>query len=199
MSVPGSLFYLTADGVRDENGDNLALGFVQFKVAGEDTDKDTWTTADMDVANTNPVQLDASGYATVFLEPGGYDVTIFDVDMVQVRQYLGVEDIGQTYFSQLGAIQAEGQKDLAANYTVTNDDNFVTFGGTVAKVLTLQPSADRELPLSIWNDCTVAWSVTPDGSETIDGATGAYSLASGAKMVLLPITSGYLIQSLYVP
>jgi hypothetical protein len=199
MSVPGSLFYLTADGIRDENGDNLGLGFVQFKVAGEDTDKDTWTTADMDVANTNPVQLDASGYATVFLEPGAYDVTIFDSDMVEVRQYLGVEDIGQTFFSQFGTIQAEGQKNLVANYTVTNDDNFVTFSGTVAKVLTLQAAADRQMPLSIWNDCTVAWSVTPDGSETIDGDTGAYSLASGGKMVLLPVTSGYLIQSLYVP
>lgn len=61
----------------DSTGAPLAGGKVYFFAAGTSTPKDTFTTAAGNVANTNPVILDSSGAAIIFLS-GSYKVNVTD-------------------------------------------------------------------------------------------------------------------------
>ena len=57
----------------DNDGNPLAGGLLYAYVAGTLTPKDTFTTSALDVANVNPVILDSSGRATIYLTLGeGY-------------------------------------------------------------------------------------------------------------------------------
>jgi hypothetical protein len=50
----------------DQNGAPLAGGCVYFFTPGTSSSKDTYTSADQTVANSNPVQLDAAGRAVIY-------------------------------------------------------------------------------------------------------------------------------------
>lgn len=54
----------------DNNGDPLAGGWLCAYEAGTTTLADTFTTSALNVANGNPLVLDAAGRATIFLSPG---------------------------------------------------------------------------------------------------------------------------------
>ena len=77
----------------DANGFPLAGGKLYSFMAGTSTPLATYTTQALDVPNTNPVILDASGRASIFLEDGvGYKFILHDaldnemwsVDNVQI-------------------------------------------------------------------------------------------------------------------
>jgi hypothetical protein len=53
----------------DHNGDPLAGGLLYAYQAGTDTPQNTWTSSDLDIANTNPVELDSAGRAVIYLSP----------------------------------------------------------------------------------------------------------------------------------
>ena len=61
----------------DDNGDPLAGGLLYTYDAGTTTPKATYTTAAGDVAQTNPVVLDAYGRAVLFLD-GAYKFVLKD-------------------------------------------------------------------------------------------------------------------------
>lgn len=74
----------------DGNGTPYAGGKLYTYVAGSTTPLETWTTSAMTVQNANPVILDASGRATIFLSPASYrfvlhdsgDVLVWDIDNI---------------------------------------------------------------------------------------------------------------------
>lgn len=67
----------------DDDGNPLALGKVYTYEAGTTTPKATYTTAAGDVANANPVILDASGRANIWLV-GSYDFKLTDANDVEI-------------------------------------------------------------------------------------------------------------------
>lgn len=71
----------------DANGLPLAAGSLSFYAAGTTTPQDTFKQADLDPSsvNTNPVVLNASGYADdpIYLSATGYKVNLKDADGVQ--------------------------------------------------------------------------------------------------------------------
>lgn len=62
----------------DAAGVSLALGSVAFYIPGTTTPKNTWQDEGQTTLNTNPVALDASGYAIIFGE-GSYRQIVKDV------------------------------------------------------------------------------------------------------------------------
>src|SRR5688572_9652434 len=52
----------------DANGNPVALGSVTVYLAGTVTPTNTWQDRDQDTLNTNPVDLDASGGCTMWLD-----------------------------------------------------------------------------------------------------------------------------------
>ncbi len=85
----------------DEDGNPLALGTVTTYVAGTTTLKTTYTTAAATTANANPIVLDASGQANIFLIPGeaykfvlknALGTTVWTVDNITAAGTLSLQD-----------------------------------------------------------------------------------------------------------
>lgn len=68
------------------DGKPLSGGKLYFYQSGTSTPKQTFATADKSVINPNPVVLDASGFAPVYLDVGAYRVIVFDSTGVQIEQ-----------------------------------------------------------------------------------------------------------------
>lgn len=193
MSLPGAVLPWVTQQFLDDDGEPLAGGSVYFYEVGTTTPKNTYNNADLDPAhaNANPVVLDAAGRATVFLAPDGYDVVVKDADGNTIRSLADVEDIGLTFLAGLGTTFSEGSKNVDSGYTVLVTDQLVTvtnISTTDPCIINLPAASARVagattngLPLWIKNLSAQEVAITPNGSDTIDGALGAYTLAVGAS------------------
>lgn len=193
MTLPSlPLAWLNAQ-FTDNDGEPLASGKVYFYAANTVTPKDTFTTALRAVANANPVILDSSGRATIFLESGGYDVEIKTSADVLVRTITDVEDTPLSFFTGLGTTMTGGSKDVADGYVFDNDDYLVTSdaAATGTPNATLMAADERVaaegngLPLTFLNQSAVDWTLTTNGSDTINGTAGAFTVPDGAWVQLL--------------
>src|SRR5689334_10420947 len=90
----------------DDVGNVLSGGFVYVYLSGTSTPTDTYTTSALTVANTNPVELDSAGRATMYLDP---DITYKFV----------VKDSGLTELYSLDAVP--GTIPIQNPITVTED------------------------------------------------------------------------------
>ncbi len=159
----------------DEFGKPLAGGFLQFYLAGSTTPVDTYNDSDLDPAhaNPNPIELDASGRSPtpIFLAPVGVKVVLRNSDSVD--QWVRDEIEGWNVFQNTwGNILTEGSSNVTTGYTVLDTDRLVTVdssGG--ATVINLLAAGDATQPLTIKNLGTNTVTVTPDGTDTIDGLT----------------------------
>lgn len=187
MALPGSLGQNINRQFTDDNGVPLADGFLVFKIAGLSTLKNVYTTAALNVAWTSPLPLDSAGRATYYMAPGGYDITVYNASMVQQYVVEDVEDVGQTFLATLGWQFAQGSQSVATGYTVLSTDYFVTINAGAGGNVNLPPAADRSdtsgnaPPLVLKNMGANAVTITPDGTETIDGVTGTYTIPAAAS------------------
>lgn len=79
VRISGPKFYAW-----DSNGNPLSFGKVYFYESGSsETFKDTYTGEGQTVVNTNPVILNAAGYAEIYLD-GSYNVVVTDADDAEV-------------------------------------------------------------------------------------------------------------------
>jgi hypothetical protein len=87
----------------DNNGDPLSNGKLYAYSAGTTTPKATFTTEEGDVQNSNPVVLDSSGRATVFID-GSYRFDLFDQNDVlikstdDVKSFTTLTETGNSFF-----------------------------------------------------------------------------------------------------
>lgn len=73
-----ALFTSSKFAATDASGNPLAGGFVHTYAAGTLTPKATYTTQAGDIANTNPVELDSTGRASIWLASGAYKFVVTD-------------------------------------------------------------------------------------------------------------------------
>ena len=181
-TIPGSLLGFLPGQFLDADGNPLAGGSIQFYETGTVTPKNVYADAQLSEALTNPVILDGTGRATIFLEAGGYDAIIFDVSDVELWSVVGFEDIGQTFLASLGVIFSTGAEDVTSGYSVISTDQLVTVnstGGADPCVINLPTASTRGLPLLIKNLGDIDIAVTPNGSDTVDGETGVVTIPAG--------------------
>lgn len=90
----------------DASGASLALGTVDFYVPGTTTRKDTWQDAGQTIFNTNPVLLDAGGYAIIY-GSGTYRQVVKDVLGNVIWDRVVASDVspGTYLFSSLPGLQ----------------------------------------------------------------------------------------------
>jgi hypothetical protein len=175
----------------DDDGVPLAFGWLTFYAAGTTTLSDTFSDVLGTVANTNPLQLDTEGRYTVFLQPSLYDIVVSEFDVstptvpgAQLYTREGVGDPGQILASTSANVQAEGSKNVATGYTILSTDNLVTTAtGAVAAVLQLPAAADRGTLLIVINYLSATCTLTPDGTETINGLAAALVIPAAASPV----------------
>lgn len=110
----------------DANGDPLAGGFVYFYVPNTTTPKDTWQDAGQSILNTNPVELNAAGEATIY-GAGIYRQVVRDIDGNLIWDATTADTAsGGVSFGQQSTGTPNAQFISASNFT-TQDGQMVTF------------------------------------------------------------------------
>lgn len=114
----------------DSDGAPLAGGKVYFYAAGTTTPKDTYTTSAGTVAHTNPVILDSTGSAAIYLN-GTYKINLLDADDVQQSGW--PQDNISSFITQLSG----GATFSDAAFTIQNaSDTTKQFSVTLAGLTT---------------------------------------------------------------
>ena len=83
----------------DNNAHALAGGSLLFYAANTTTKKDTYADAAGVTINANPLTLDSGGRAIFFLGVGAYDITLKDVNGVQIATALSITAVGGSALS----------------------------------------------------------------------------------------------------
>jgi hypothetical protein len=115
--------------------------------------------------------------------PTGYKFRLDDANNVTLWTVDGVEDVGAGFAAGFGVGMTAGGKAVTSGYTVLDSDRLVTVsssGGPSPCVINLLPVADATQSVVIKNTGTVALSVVPNGSDTIDGVNSAYTVAAAS-------------------
>jgi hypothetical protein len=150
----------------DNNGNPLAGGKVFTYAAGTDTPKATFTTQAGDIANTNPVELDAAGRplpeGSIWIE-GSYKFVVTDADDVPVRTTDNV-----TSFEALPA---------------ANPAYFQTFSGNGSQTVftTSENLGTESKAIFVWVDTSetdeVGYQIQNPSAYTIAGTTLTFATA----------------------
>lgn len=104
-------------------GAALAGGFVYTYESGTDTPKATYTDFDAGTENTNPVELDASGQANIWLN-GNYRINLTDANDVQQPNY-PVDNVSS--FNTEGSSEYIVATGTANNYILTPSPAIVSY------------------------------------------------------------------------
>jgi hypothetical protein len=188
-------------------GDPVASGKLYSFVAGTTTPQPTYSNVDLTTANANPIVLNAAGQSatTIYLLPTGYKFRLDDAGAVPLWTVDHVEDVGAVFAGGLGRALTTGGKDVTSGYTVLATDRLITVassGGANPCVINLLPASAASQPLAIKNRGSIALSVVPNGSDSLDGANAAFAVAavSGATqptIFLAPdgISAWYILAS----
>jgi hypothetical protein len=198
LSVPLSLLdfpgYFT-----DLDGEPLASGYLLFYIAGTTTNGVVYADNQGSATLTNPVQLDSSGFAQVFLSSAYlYDVVVKDSTSVALYTVSGVGNPAQIAFAGLGNILAEGAKNVTSGYSILSTDNLVTVnstGGPSPALVNLPSATTRStagtgsgFQITIKNMGNVPLSIVPAGSDAIEGIAAAYAVAASASPLFRTVT-----------
>lgn len=150
----------------DADGNPLAAGKLYTYEAGTSTPKTTYTDKDAGSANTNPVVLDADGYADVWLDTGGYKFVLKDSNDALLWEK---DDIDGG--SAGGYASAVISKSSGFAVTINEQNNVIIC--TAALTASLLPAATAGDGFAVVFINTSSGNVTidPDGAETINGAS----------------------------
>lgn len=163
----------------DNSGNPLSGGLVYTYIAGTTTPKVTYTDATESVSNANPVVLDSSGRANIWLGAGGYKFEIRTSGGVLVRTVDGVTgDTPNAFASNI----------FTTSSTITIDDTYANSLVLGTATLTLNLTAAATLGLGFYfiakNIGSGTVTIDPSGAELIDGAA-TYSLLAGNSVAVI--------------
>lgn len=172
----------------DAAGTPVPSGKLYSFIAGTTTPQPTYSDTDLMTANANPLVLNAAGQSAtnIYLLPTGYKFRLDTVADVTLWTVDDVEDVGAVAAAGAGVAMTAGGKAVTSGYTVLTTDRLVTVastGGASPCVINLLPAATATQPLAIKNTGTVALSVVPNGSDTLEGVSAAYSVPAAAAPV----------------
>jgi microcystin-dependent protein len=150
----------------DANGNPLAGGKLYTYEAGTSTPKATYTTAAGNIANSNPVILDADGYADVWLETGGYKFVLTDSNDVLQREKDNITGGGSVGF-------ASQVVSRSSSFSLGINDQNVVNVCTEPLTVSLLPAATAGNGFVgiVVNLSSGNVTIDPDGSETINNAS----------------------------
>jgi hypothetical protein len=185
--MPAALLPWVKPQFSDAAGVPVASGQLYSFVAGTSTPQPTYSDVDLADAhaNANPIQLNAAGESptSIYLLPTGYKFRLDDADDVTLWTVDHVEDLGAAFAAGFGVGLTAGGKAVTSGYTVLDTDRLVTVastGGASPCVINLLAVADATQTVAIKNTGTIALSVVPAGSDTIDGSNTAVTVAAAS-------------------
>src|SRR5262245_11020400 len=169
-------------------GSPVASGKLYSFIAGTTTPQPTYSDPALDTphANANPIILNAAGESPtlIYLLPTGYKFRLDDANAVTLWTVDGVEDVGAAFAAGFGVGLTAGGKAVTSGYTVLATDRLVTVnstGGPSPCVINLPAVSGATQTVVIKNTGTVALSVVPNGSDTLDGVNAAFTIAAASS------------------
>lgn len=186
--MPAALLPWVKPQFSDAAGNPVASGKLYAFVAGTTTPQPTYNHVDLadEHANSHPILLNTAGEATtnIYLLPTGYKFRLDDAANVTLWTVDDVADPGAVFAAGFGTALTEGGKAVTSGYTVLASDRLVTVastGGPSPCVINLLAVSDATQAVVIKNTGTIALSVVPHGSDTLDGVNAAYSVPAAAS------------------
>jgi len=179
--MPAGLLPWVKPQFTDAAGDPVPSGKLYSFVAGTDTPQPTYSDVDLAVANANPTLLNAAGQSatSIYLLPTGYKFRLDTAADVPLWTVDDVEDVGAVFAAGFGQALTEGAKAVTSGYTTVASDRLVTVassGGPDPCLVNLLPAAEATQLLTVKNTGDTPVAVTPNGSDSLDGAAEAYTL-----------------------
>lgn len=163
----------------DNNGDPLAGGLLYAYEAGTSTPKETYTDSSEGTINANPVVLDASGRADVWLGTGGYKLTLRTSAGVLIKE---VDNIVGEASNVFGASVTSVSTNTAITEIYKN--GVINCTSTVTLSLIDVATAGQGFLFTVKNSGDGIITLDPDAAELIDGV---------ASIVLYPTQSCIVI------
>lgn len=148
--IPGALLNWIDRQFHDSDGHPLSLGKVWTYEAGGSTPQNTYADSDLQTPNSNPVQLDADGRATIFLDALGYRFLVTDADDVTIFDIDGISDLAQLYLQGLATPSLTAA--VTSGYTVLPTDQMITVNSTSGPnpcLINFGPAADQLMPITL--------------------------------------------------
>lgn len=147
----------------DDNGEPLAGGKLYTYEAGTTTPKFTYTTAEGDTENQNPVILDSAGYADVWLGDGGYKFALTDANDAPI---FTVDNIGGSSDTAFGGTVY----DLNTNTLLTNiyQNSIISASGNITLTLPSVSVSGNGWYVVVKNAGSGTITIAPDGGDALD-------------------------------
>lgn len=148
----------------DSNGAPLAGGKVYTYEAGTSTPKQTFTDSTEATTNANPIILDASGRADIWLDTGSYKFVLRDADDNLIKTVDNITGSSDTVFGN-------AVDNISTNYTVVAGDAGAIKNATASLTVSLLDSstAGEGFIIGVKNSSSGNVTIDPDGLELIDG------------------------------
>lgn len=185
--MPAALLPWLKPQFSDAAGDPVASGKLYSFVAGTTTPQPTYNAVDLaaEHAHANPIVLNAAGQApsNIYLLPTGYKFRLDTAANVTLWTVDDVSDVGAAFAAGFGRALTAGGKAVTSGYTVLATDRLVTVastGGPSPCVINLPAVSDATQAVTIKNTGTIALSVVPNGSDTLEGVAAAYTVPAAA-------------------
>ena len=162
----------------DDNGEPLAGGLLYTYEAGTSTPKATYTDNTETTANPNPVVLDTSGRADLWLEDGAYKMVLKDSADVTIKTVDNVTGEASNVFGGTYTI-------LSTNTSITTayENNIIECTEAVTLSLLDVATAGEGFLFTVKNTSSGNVIIDPDASELIDGAS-TLTIQSGNSAVI---------------
>ena len=166
----------------DINGFPLVAGTVGFYIPGTLVPKNTWQDSAQTILNTDPVVLDSRGQAIIF-GTGTYRQIVQDALGNLIWDQLTYSGTGSSGLGGLTNTITHSQSP----YTLQTTDGVLlcdVSGGAITIDLLAATAYGAELSIKIKGAATNQVTVTPNGSDTIDGGAN-YILAFGNQSITI--------------
>lgn len=180
--IPGALIPWVDRQFCDANGAPISGGKLYSYEAGGSTPANTYADSDLSVPNLNPVILDSSGRATIFIDSFGYRFVLTDANDVQIWDLDNIADLAQLYLGVLAT--ATLTANVTSGYTILNTDVLVTVnstGGPNPCLINLQLAEDRRTPITIKVVGDTPVQLIPQSGDVIEFSNALFDMpAAGA-------------------
>lgn len=148
----------------DANGNPMAGGKLYTYEAGTSTPKTTYVSKSGS-ANTNPVVLDANGYADVWLDTGGYKFMLYDASGNLQWSVDNIDGGNST-----GYASSVISKSSGFNLSINEQNTVVVCTASLTISLLPAATAGDGFAAVVINQSSGNVTIDPDGAETINGA-----------------------------